>query len=418
MTIPATTMTRQCPADDWALAIVGAGASGMMAAIAAARLRPGPILLLEKEARVGRKLMATGNGRCNLMNLRPEATRYHGSGAPVALEMLQATPPQALLDIFAAMGLVCREEAEGRVYPFSGQANAVLDVLREACDGLGVHTRTGAVAVGIARAAQGFAIRLSDGGEIGARRVIIAGGGKASPALGSDGSAAALLASLGHTITPLYPAIVPLKVPAWRVRGLKGIRVQATLTLLVDGQAAQMEQGEALFGEQGISGIAAMQLARRAGMALSQGRGVALSIRLMPPDMARAEMQRRAARLEGTPFAGFFTGLLHRRLGESLLRDAGIAADAPVSQAAAATLAALLPDWQWPVQGTLPFAQAQVTAGGALAGEFNPQTLESRIVPGLHACGEVLDVDGDCGGYNLMWAWLSGEAAGRAAASD
>lgn len=404
--------------DDHLIAVAGGGASGLMAALRAARARPGRVLLLEKEARVGRKLMATGNGRCNLMNLRPEAARYHGGGADAALALLRGTPPEALLDAFAALGLRCREEAEGRVYPFSGQAGAVLDVLRMACEQAGVRTRTGTAVSGIARDGDGFRLSLADGEMVCARRVIVAGGGRASPDLGSDGSAHGLLAGLGHAITPLFPAIVPLRLPAQRIRGLKGVRAHVSLALYAGGEVAQCERGEALFTDYGLSGVAAMQLARGAQEAFSHGQAVSVSISLLDEAAAREEMARRAGRLAGLPLETLFVGLLHRRVGECLLREAGLSPQAQVTPEAVAPLAALLADWRLPVQGTMPFAQAQVTAGGADMAEFDPATLESRLVPGLYACGEVLDVDGDCGGYNLMWAWLSGMAAGDAAARD
>ena len=400
-------MTRE---DTAQIAIIGAGASGLMAAIAASGMRPHSVLLLEKNDRVGRKLLATGNGRCNLLNTRIDQTRYHGSGKNTALALLARIPPAFIMHTFEEMGLMLREEKEGRIYPFSGLASSVLDTLRAACDARAVQTRCNTEVRGIARAGGKFRIDTKSGNTILADRAIIAAGGKAAPAFGADGAAHALLSSLGHTIRTPFPALSPLKLPAERIRGLKGIRLHAGVTLSAHGQAARREEGELLFTEYGVSGIAAMQLSR------SVEKSSFLTIHLFDVDSARAQIQLRLRLFAGQPIENFFTGLFHKRVGLALLREAGIQPATPVSEAAADGLLPLLTDWQLPVLSTLPFQHAQITAGGALADEFDGQTLESLRVPGLYACGEAIDIDGDCGGYNLLWAWASGIAAGEAAA--
>lgn len=400
------------------IAIVGAGASGLMAAAAASRMRPHSALLLEKEARVGRKLLATGNGRCNLANRLAGPERFHGGGVPVVCGLLSRMPPEAVLRRFADIGLGVREEAEGRIYPLSGQASAVLDVLRGACGRQGVATRCDAEVTRIEPQANGFRLAIAQGETVWADKVIVAAGGKAAPAFGADGQAARLLSQLGHPIVPMMPALAPLKVPAGRIRGLKGVRARCALTLYVDGHAAQSETGEVIFGDDAVSGVAAMQLARQAGEALAGGGGVQLSIALVSREQAKGQTRMRAALFAGEAMEDFCTGLLHRRIGLCLLREAGIDTRAAASPETARGLERLLWDWRLPVNGVKPFAQAQVTAGGAALSAFDPDTLESKIVPGLFACGEALDVDGDCGGYNLLWAWLSGIAAGEAAAAS
>ncbi|MDR0929190.1 MAG: aminoacetone oxidase family FAD-binding enzyme [Oscillospiraceae bacterium] len=394
------------------LVIIGAGASGLMAAATASL--SGPVLLLEKEARAGRKLLATGNGRCNLLTLRPERARLHGGGADAAWALMQKNPPRAVLQRFEAMGLCWREEAEGRVYPASGQAGAVLDVLRAACERQGVRLRTGAEVLRLDRAQGGFRLHLADGEMLLARRVIMAGGGRAAPSFGADGQVHRLLGALGHPVTRLAPALSPLKLPPDRIRGLKGVRTQATLALEIADRPAATERGEALFTDYGISGVAAMQLSRRAGEALASGQSARLAISLMTPEEASDQTALRASLFSGATMEGYFTGLLHKRIGLCLLREAGLAPDAPVTPDAARRVQPLLARWALPITGVLPFAHAQVTAGGLAMAAFCPETLESRLVPGLFACGEALDVDGDCGGYNLLWAWVSGMVVGEA----
>jgi len=381
-----------------------------MAAIAASGMRPHSVLLLEKNDRVGRKLLSTGNGRCNLLGTRVDASNYHGSGKNTALALLTRMPPAFVMHTFEEMGLVLREEREGRVYPLSGQASSVLDVLRAACDRLAVRTRCGVDAAGIAPMDGRFRIDTKAGDAIFADRVIVAAGGKAAPALGADGAAHALLSSLGHGIAPPFPALSPLKLPAERIRGLKGIRLQAGLTLSAHHKAARREEGEILFTEYGVSGIPAMQLSRFV------EKNSSLAIHLLGKEAAEAQIRLRLRLFAGEPMENFFTGLLHKRIGLALLREAGIRPAAPVSEADIGGLLPLLTEWRLPVLGVLPFQHAQSTAGGALLGEFDGQTLASLRVPGLYACGEALDVDGGCGGYNLLWAWVSGIAAGEAAA--
>lgn len=396
------------------IAVVGGGASGLMAAYAASKAQPGPVLLLEKEARVGRKLLSTGNGRCNLLNLTVHQTCYHGSGAGIAQALLSQIGPYQLVDVFEAMGLHTRQEAEGRVYPYSGHAGSVLDALRAACARQGVRTLCGMEITRIKRDADGFTLFSADGQTVRAGRVILSTGGLAGLPHGQAGYR--LPEPFGHTVTKLMPALSPLKLPADRIRGLKGVRVQCRMTLYAGGDALRTEKGEALFTEYGLSGIAAMQLSRGAGEALSGGHYVTLSIRLLERQEAEQQVTHRAELYAGEPMERFFTGLLHPRVSLCLLGEAGFSPQSSWDAQKAGALANLLCDWRLPVQGVLPLHKAQVTAGGIPLSEFDPHTLASRKAPGLYACGELLDVDGDCGGYNLLWAWVSGLVAGSAAA--
>lgn len=399
----------------YSIAIIGAGASGMIAAIAAARMRPHSVLLLEKEARVGRKLLATGNGRCNLLNTRVRADAYHGGGRAVALSLLEQKPPQWLISFFEDLGLHLREESEGRCYPYSGQAASVLDALRNACDRFGVEVRCDTAVTSIEKSGRGFTLH-GGSAPVQAKRVIFAAGGKASPSFGADGSAFAMMTTLGHRMTPLRPALAPIKLPPDRIRGLKGIRAHGALSLEVDRCIVREERGELLFTEYGISGVAAMQLAGTAGDALARKQRVRVFLHLMDAQTADAQIKRRVRLFEGQPMESICVGLLPNRVALCLLHEAGIAPKEPISETSAAPLVSLLSHWALPVTGILPFQNAQITAGGLALDSFDPVTLESRLVPGLYACGESLDVDGDCGGFNLMWAWLSGIAAGEAAA--
>jgi len=274
-----------------------------------------------------------------------------------------------------------------------------------------------------AKTPAGFALSLAGGSALSAGRVIVAAGGRASPRLGSDGGGYALLTGLGHRLTPCYPALVQLRCGHAGLRALKGLRVQAEAALLVDHAPVRAERGEVLFTDYGLSGIAALSLSRDAGPALAANRhNIHVRLALLPDEdgEARASLiRRRRALFSDIPAGQFAAGMLPRRIGEALCRDAGIPFEklpfGRLTDAQADALAALLGDWRFPVTGLRPFEDAQITAGGIDAKDFSPSTLESLLAPGLYAAGEVLDVDGDCGGFNLHFAWASGLIAGRAA---
>lgn len=401
--------------------ILGGGASGLTAAVSAARAGA-RVTLLERGERVGRKLLATGNGRCNLTNARLSPADYHGDVAFIR-EVLAAAPLREVLSFFSSLGLMTRTEEEGRVYPRSGQAAAVLDVLRRGLAGAGVDVRTGARAVSISPSRKGgFSVSLEDGSYLRAERVVCACGGKAAPHFGSDGAAYALLTPLGHTVTPLYPALTQLRCRHRALRSLKGIRAQAEATLLADSAAVSLEEGEVLFTDYGLSGYPIFQLSGLSARLIGAGRDVCVRLNLLPelPPEARALFL--SARLDAfaqEPASALWTGVLHRRLGEAVLADADVAPDARCGALGEKERRALLHTlfgMAFPVTGVQGFDSAQVTAGGVPTDEVEPATLASRLIPGLYITGETLDVDGRCGGFNLHFAWATGLLAGRAAA--
>ena len=388
--------------------IIGGGAAGLMAGCALSRAGR-HVVVLEKQDRVGRKLLSTGNGRCNLSNLNAAPARYHGSRQAVRMA-LRAWPPKKVLEIFEGLGIPCSADDEGRVYPLSRQAASVLDALRLGCDENGAETLTGFAVTGLSRDGRAFTAVAADGRRVRGRTALVCAGGLAAPKLGACGDGHRLLEALGHAVTPRFPAIAALKTPPEAVRGLKGLRAEVSLALLVDGQAVREEAGELLLTDYGLSGIAAMQLARSANEALRAGRRCAARIDFAPGRDARALLEARRDSLPRRAMEDFLNGIVPRRLGQTLARAAGLELSLPAARLDAArlgALAAVLSGWTLPVTGTQGFDQAQVTAGGASLKDFDLRTLESLRVPGLYAAGEVLDVDGDCGGYNLHWAWAS-----------
>lgn len=382
------------------VAVVGGGAAGLTAAITAARLGA-EVTLLEAGSRVGQKILASGNGRCNLTNtaVAPDAYNAPEFVAPV----LAGCGCSDVLAFFGELGLLTYADDEGRVYPVTNAANSVLDVLRLEYAHLGVTERFGFEVARIERGDNSLVVRSREGEAVVADAVIVASGGGRS-----------VLEGLGHASEPLWPALVPLTTDTRAIRGLSGVRVRCAASVLDEDEATHAtEKGELLFRDYGVSGIMVLDLSR---VALP---GHTLSLDFFP-DIEHAEIVQllagRAVSLGWRTAGTFFTGMLHTRVGQAVLRAAEIPTDTPAASLDTAALATLLKDFRLPVTGTGDPTQAQVMRGGVRLDGFDPATMASLLAPGVFAAGEVLDVDGRCGGFNLHWAWASGIVAGRNAA--
>lgn len=412
--------------DSYFIAVVGGGASGYAAAISAARIfvkqrRPVRIAIIEKQTRSLKKLLATGNGRCNLSNINLSSSYYYGDRG--FYDEVLSQRKSDTVSFFESLGLVCKEE-EGRIYPYSDTAASVVDVLRFEADDLGISLITDCEAE-IVRIYQGsFHIECSMGNEIKADKLIVATGGAGSPSLGGARSGYSLLKQLGHRITPIYPSLVQLIVDSPFPRQLKGIRIKGKVSLEFDGELQRELFGEVLFTEYGLSGIAIMQISRQVAEVyrLKEDKAIVVSIDLMFDYDEQKVFVLLARRIKDYPQRSLdhiFTGILHKRIGQALLKYADIG---PVNRKIDTLtrkelqqLTEACKRFTFRVVDTQGFSSAQSTAGGAQTDDFE-RTLESKISKGLYACGEILDVDGDCGGYNLDWAWTSGRIAGENAA--
>ena len=397
--------------------VLGGGAAGLAAGIAAARAGA-RVCLVEKLPRVGKRLLATGNGRCNLTNTGTRAADYFGDGA-FAAGALARFSPEAVRAFFREIGLESREEYGGRVFPRSNQAAAVVDALRLAFAEAGGETVADFAAIALEPQRGGFCARAADGRAVWGKSAVCALGGMAAPALGGSDSGLKLMRALGHRLVPCAPALVQIKTPPEAVRALKGIRVEGQARAYVEGREAARAAGEILFADYGVSGPAVMQVSRPLSYALAEKRRAEIAVCALPeegPGFLRARRERLASR----PLEDFLTGFVPKRLGQVLLKNAGIAPlSRPAGSLAAGELSALealLFEWRLPALGTAGYANAQVMAGGLDTRDFDPRTLQSRKAPGLFAAGEILNVDGGCGGYNLQWAWASGLLAGSEAA--
>lgn len=399
------------------IVVVGGGASGLAAALAAAGTVGGArVLILERFDRVGKKLLATGNGRCNLTNRNAAPGRYHSADPARLAALLGKIPPDAVLDFFAEIGLLCDTQPDGRVYPYCYQASMVLDVLRAALERAGVLTECGRTVTQIRREKGGFTVAAQDGSDWRAARVILAAGGAAAPQFGTDGAGCRLARDLGHTVIPPYPCLVPLRCAAFPA-GLKGLRANGALTLWDGRRMLATERGELQFAEYGLSGIPAMQLS----CFLPRAKRPELSVDLFPafsPEEVRALLEARCRSGAFPTLETLLLGLVGKRLGHAAMKACGLGplsrASAGLSAAGRGALAETLKGWRFPVTGTLPWAQAQATGGGVPLAEVD-ENCGSLRCPGLYLTGEVLDAVGECGGFNLQWAWATGLLAGRAA---
>ena len=396
--------------------VIGGGASGMVAAITAGERRENSVILLERQARLGRKLMATGNGRCNLTNTDCSLQHYHGTDVGFMAHTIEAFPPADVLEFFKDLGLLTVTEPGGRVYPLSNSANSVADVLRYGLEQSGVRLLSGQPAREIKRAGGGFSV-ITDTESLEADAVIVAAGGAAGEKLGGGKDGYALLQSLGHSRTALRPALVQITTENAYPRALKGIKADAGLTLESGGEVLASGAGELLFTDSGVSGPAAFDASRAVSAAGDRQMTLALDfLRAYPEKDVFALLSARREKAPALAAGELLTGALHNRLGRMVVKYAGLDGTKPIGALTDGELRRVVSAckaFTLPVRGTEGFQNAQVTAGGIRTSEFDPATLESRLVPGLFACGEVLDIDGDCGGYNLQWAWASGRLAGR-----
>ena len=390
----------------------------MAAALAAAENEKVQVVLFERQARLGRKLQATGNGRCNLTNLHAGEKGYHGDTAEFAGAALQAFDVTQTLNWFRSLGLFTVAEDSGRVYPYSDQANSVVDVLRLGLEKENIRQELGFEVAKVRRKDGGFSVENGERAVF-CDRVVIACGGLAGTKLGGSMGGYQLLRSFGHRMTKLRPALVQIKCGWNGVSALKGVRANCHAAILHDGVLHSESSGEIQFTEYGLSGPVIFEVSRD----VCQGKG-SWNCRLdFLPEITGEELNKELKRRRATGLSveELLTGILHNRLGRVLTKNAGISGNrtiASLSDEEIEAVCANVKAFEVQLTETLGMDSAQVTAGGIVTDEFDPNTMESKKVPGLYACGEVLDIDGDCGGYNLQWAWSSGRCAGLAAGKE
>lgn len=395
--------------------IIGGGASGLVAAISAARAGS-KVTILEHKDKVGKKILATGNGKCNYTNYVQEPACYRGQNPKFALPILKQFDEKKTIEFFRELGIYPKVR-NGYVYPNSAQASSVVDVLELEAQGLGVRIICNQHVEHIKKQKKNFLVETTTDKFYG-DRVIVTTGGCASKNHGSDGSGFILAKELGHHIVKPLPALVQLKSNAKYLKTLTGVRVDAFIKLFVNGKEVTRETGEILFANYGISGIPVMQVSRYAAVGLEAKQAVQLEIDFLP-DLSEEEviamLEQRFLNCKQKTVEEVFLGLFNHKLTYILLKEAGID---PVMSAKGMKrewirkIAKQIKSFTMKITDTNGFDNAQTSAGGVDTREINGETLESSITQGIYFAGEVIDIDGTCGGYNLQWAWSSGYIAG------
>ncbi len=396
-------------------AIIGGGASGLMCACIAKRNnKDKKIVVLERDNRVGKKILVSGNSRCNLTNLDAEFSNYQTSFDGGLNFLLENYPPQKVLDYFKSIGLVCKEDSENRVYPLSRQASAVLSVLRNELKRQGVDELCETEVVDISAKNGGYDIKCRDK-IVHAQKVVIATGGKNNYAQKVVGDTYALCKSIGHSIRKLSPSLCPVKVKSDVVKSLKGIRVQGKVTSIIDGEKAKSEYGEIQFGNDCLSGICVFNLSRE----LNRNSNCEIVLELLPDysfEEIKAMIKNRKALTGKDNVQELFTGLFHKNIGIAILKDSNVSTAISTDRLTDRDINAIantISGWNFEVIKSADFSSAQVTCGGVIGDEIDPKTLESKKAKNVYLCGEVIDVDGDCGGFNLQFAFSSGMCVGE-----
>lgn len=397
------------------IAIIGGGASGLCCAITAAEKAEGKdveITVYEAKDRVGKKILATGNGRCNMFNAYARADDY--SSPSFVRGILGRYDADSTRLFFEKLGLYTRQDEEGRAYPLSNQASSVLDVLRLECEHLGVKTLCECEITSIKKQGKGFL--LSDGKTY--DKVVLACGGKA---VAKNFGGYELLKATGHTVTKLMPALTKLTVKDnTYTKQLRGIRHKASLTLLCDGKKTAEEKGELLFADYGLSGIAVMQLSSLVARHMRISRTLPTVECDFVPDMSYSQLSENIERIcrhnKEMKTENLLTGFMPKKLGEVVIKSVGVPLNKNTGELSGEDIKAITSackGFKFEIAALRPFDDAQVTSGGADLRDFDRDTLESKKVKNLYCCGELLDIDGPCGGYNLLWAFSSGRAVGE-----
>ena len=405
------------------IGVIGGGAAGMMAAITAAR-QGAEVTVMEGNPRLGKKILSTGNGKCNLGNKKLDISEYYTKQPKLLEGFLERFNTWDTISFFQGLGVILKEKND-YLYPASEQAAVVQDALRYEMYSLHVRELLECRAEGIKRDQKTGQILVEAGGEIYAfDRVILACGGQAAPKTGSDGSGYVLAKQLGHSLVPVVPALVQLRCREDYLRNVAGVRADAKISVICDGECVAEERGELQLTEYGVSGIPVFQVSRVVNYILKEQREVEIAVDFLPDytegDYEQLQVSRTLLLQGERNVEEFFTGMLHKKLMVLFIRLAGLV---PGESALTANpklmrkVYQICRQWRLHVTESNSFENAQVCAGGVPLNEVTAD-LESKKTPGVYFAGEILDVDGKCGGYNLQWAWCSGYLAAMAASEE
>ena len=409
---------------DYDVIIVGAGASGLVAAITAAR-KGSHVLIIEQKEKAGKKILATGNGKCNYTNLYQSPDCYRSDDSTFTMGVLSNFDYKSTLEFFNNLGIIPRDR-DGYIYPNSEQATSIVSVLLMECERLKIDIKYNERVTNITE--PDFTVHTIQSDKTESRylgkKLMLSTGGCASPKLGSDGSGYILAKTFGHKIAKPLPALVSLKSPDKFCKTVSGVRTQSEASLYIDSQHISTERGEIIFTDYGISGIPVMQLSRFASKALDRGQEVNLNLDFFiqnTSDELTEILIERCNRHPDNTIEQMMVGMLNQKLNYVIIREAKLDPNAlckKIRKADIIRLANKVKHFTVRINDTNTFDFAQVTTGGVSTAEIDSHTMESKLKKGLYLTGELIDVDGTCGGYNLQWAWSTGYIAGSHAGSN
>ena len=396
--------------------IVGGGASGLFcASVLKTQNSALSVAVLEKQKSAGKKLLATGNGRCNLTNMNVNKDSYHGTFSTSVEEILNRLSPKELIQKFRSFGMLTTADSEGRVYPLSRQSSSVLDVLLLACKQNNINIISDTFVKALTKVETGFILNCNDNCYK-CKKLVIATGSKATPETGADDTFWGILKNLGHNIISPIPALCPVNVKNKHLYNLKGVRATGNVKIMKNNKIIKSEFGEIQFTEKTLSGICLFNLARIA----NTTDNTYISVDLLPyidsEEVLNLLHHNKKIRKNNSLAEDLLCGIFQKKLANTLLLCAGINKERPVNTISSEELKRLshiIKDWQFEVVKTCDFTRAQVVAGGVNGSEINEHTMESKIIKDMYLIGEVIDCDGDCGGYNLHFAFASAYCAAK-----
>ncbi len=397
--------------------VIGAGAAGLMAALSANE-NGGQVTILERNDRIGRKLLATGNGRCNYTNINLNIENYHGHNRKFAYSALSQFDVYRTMSYFEELGITPKVEERGKVFPASLQSSSMIDIFNYEIKNRNIDLQLNSFVKNIYKE-DNFKVQLEDGRVVTGDKIILATGGMSLENTGSDGNGYNLADKLGHEIIETFPGIVQLNLESDKLKEKSGVRFDGIAELHIDGEYIMEDEGDVLFTDYGISGPTILQLSRRAIDGLRNNKDVSIHVKVIK-DRNMEELYEylimRFQNMNTKPLRESLIGLINKKLINPIIKTVRLDGKRPVAEIAnkdVRRLADILTSWKFKVIGHQPWEFAQVTAGGIDTKSIDNRTMESKIVPGLYIVGEVMDIDGDCGGYNLQWAWSSGYLAGK-----
>ena len=386
--------------------VIGGGAAGICAAISKARTGDS-VIICEKMTQLGKKILASGNGRCNLLNDNFDEVYYNPASRELVKSILSKFGKSAILDFFNGLGLETYSQ-DGRIFPITNQAASVLKVLEIELRRLSVPIEYNFDCRSISFSKNGVVVTSKNGNKISCQKVIITGGGKSYPALGSDGSIYEVVRQLGHTLIEPVPSAVPLVVKDSLCHYLQGQRIFAGARSIIDGRKSEEVSGELLFTKYGLSGTCILDVSEEISIAINRYHKKEVFIAIdMVPFLDKAQLMRKFAKRKKEKALPneMLAGILPNKL---CVAFKGLFENGDIEAAVDS-----LKEMRFKVVGTKSWNEAEFTAGGINVSEVNPETLESKLRNGIYFAGEVLDVNGKRGGYNLGWAWASGFVAGQ-----